>query len=114
MAACAGETKLRAWSQAWSHKIADGLELRSAASNVEFCQYPLPAAAAAPQPNTKREMVSGQRPVRRLAGGEAPVLALELWLVELHCSSPMQEPYTYTAVLSRKHRDIPDGWIGDD
>ena len=40
--------------------------------------------------------------------------SLELWLVELHCSGPMQEPYAYTAVLSRKYRDIPDGWLGDD
>lgn len=40
--------------------------------------------------------------------------SLELWLVELHCSAPMQEPYTYTAVLTRKYRDVPDGWIGDD
>ena len=48
--------------------------------------------------------------VTRRSAGES----LELWLVELHCTSPMQEPYTYTAVLSRKCRDIPDGWIGDD
>jgi len=38
----------------------------------------------------------------------------ELWLVQLHESSQGQEPYTYTAVISRKYRDVSDGWIQDD
>jgi len=40
--------------------------------------------------------------------------SLELWLVELHCRSQTQEPYTYTAMLSRKYRDLPEGWMQDD
>jgi len=37
----------------------------------------------------------------------------ELWLIELHCRDHSQEPYTYTGVLSRKYRDVPDDWIED-
>lgn len=44
----------------------------------------------------------------------SPDESLALWLVELHCTSQLEEPYTYTALLSRKYRDVPDGWIEDE
>lgn len=40
--------------------------------------------------------------------------SLELWLIELHCTDPEQQPYAYTAVISRKYRDVPEGWIQDE
>ena len=40
--------------------------------------------------------------------------SLALWLIELHCNDPEHAPYDYTAVVSRKYRDVPEGWIQDD